>query len=269
MIRPAREDDYDGYAVLHKALVPEDPVPSRERYARELATIQVAEDAGRVAGYVDMHLFDDTAHVRNLVVGEDVRQRGIGTALMHAAAATCRARGVSTWQLNVDQSNAAAIALYLKLGFQFDWQSASIILPWVVADTLPAEPAPASEVALAAGPELETTFGLLRGRIANLLTRPGRVLVQLRDDARPIAFAAYEPAFPGASVFRVARPALAGTLLAALRPYKLDHDYLMVLVEGDDALAALIENAGGIVRRRIRHMTGLVPACIVANARRG
>ena len=256
MIRPARESDYDAYAVLHKTLVPDDPVPTRERYAKDLVTIQVAEVAGQVVGFVDMHVFDDVAHVRMLVVGDDARGRGIGEELMLAAT---RAHGIATWQLNVADGNAAATALYMKLGFQFDWRSAAILVPWVITEQLPAEPAPASPVTLANGAELEAAFRLQRGRIARLLGREGRVMIQLRAETGPIAVAGFDPRFPGTVLFRVARPALAGTLFAALRPHKLDHDYLAMLIEDDDATLALLEEAGAIVRRRIGHMTGAVP----------
>jgi GNAT superfamily N-acetyltransferase len=258
MIRPARDDDYAVYADLHRILVPEDPVPSEDRFRTEIIpTILVAERDGHVVGYVDTLPFDGAAHVRNLVVADSARGAGIGTALMHAAAARCRAAGITAWHLNVAEGNAPAIAIYQKLGFQPDWRSASMVVPWSITAALPADPANAEPMRDA--DRIETTFGILRGRLATMARRADRVMMQLTgDDASVLGFAAYDPGFPGASIFRLARPTLAGTLFDALRPHAR-HDYLMVLVEGDDALTALLEEAGANVRRRIQHMSGAVP----------
>lgn len=260
MIRAARDDDYDAYRVLHHVLVPEDPIPPFERWRTEvMPSVAVADRDGDVVGYVDCLLFDAGAHVRNLVVVETARGLGIGTALMHAAAARSRASGLVSWHLNVEVGNTAAISLYEKLGFRSDGRAASLVIPWDAARSLPCEPAIASPIRFEDADRIETTFGLLRGRIAKQSSRPDRVLVQLTDDAGvAVGMAVFDPKFPGASVFRVARPALAGTLFAALHPHA-QHDYVLVLVEDDDALGALLEQAGAHLRRRIQHMTGPVP----------
>ncbi|MDQ3334290.1 MAG: GNAT family N-acetyltransferase [Myxococcota bacterium] len=260
MIRPARDDDYAAYAVLHRVLVPEDPVPPYARFCAEIAqTIQVAERDGQVIGYVDALLFDAAAHVRNLIVAEDARTRGVGAALMHAAAERCRTANIKAWHLNVAEGNTPAIALYTKLGFRFDWRSDSLVVPWAATLSLPADPANASPIRAEDAARVETTFDLLRGRVTTMMRRPDRVMMQLTgDDASILGMAAYDPGFPGANVFRVVRPTLAGTLFEALRPHAR-HDYLMVLVEGDEALTAMLEAAGATVRRRINHMSGDVP----------
>ena len=260
MIRPARDDDYAVYADLHRVLVPDDPVPAEARFRTELSpTIQVAERDDQVVGYVDTLLFDGAAHVRNLVVAEAARGTGVGTALMHAAAARCRAANIRAWHLNVAEDNAPALALYKKLGFQPDWISASLVVPWSITHALPADPANASRVRADDAARIEAAFNLLRGRVTSMSRRPDRVMMQLAgDDTSILGFAAYDPGFPGASVFRLARPTLAGTLFDALRPHAR-HDHVMVLVEGDDALTALLEDAGATVRRRIQHMSGDVP----------
>jgi ribosomal protein S18 acetylase RimI-like enzyme len=260
MIRPARDDDYAAYALLHLVLVPEDPVPSEDRFRTEIIpTIDVAERDGHVVGYIDTLLFDAAAHVRNLVVVEAARGQGIGAALMHAAAERCRAANIKVWHLNVAEGNTAAIALYTKLGFRFDWRSDSIVVPWAAALSLPADPANAAPIRAEDAARVETAFDLLRGRVTRLLQRPDRVMMQLvGDDASILGMAAFDPGFPGASVFRVARPTLAGTLFEALRPHAR-HDHLMVLVEGDEVLTSMLEAAGAMVRRRINHMSGDVP----------
>ena len=261
MIRAARDDDYAVYADLHRVLVPEDPVPSEDRFRTEIIpTIQVAERDGRMVGYVDALLFDGGAHVRNLVVAEAARGTGVGMALMRGAAARCRAAGIHAWHLNVAVGNTPAIALYEKLGFVPDWRSASLVVPWSITHALPADPANAAPLRAENAERVETRFRILRGRLTTMMQRPERVMMQLvGDDASVLGFAAFDPWFPGASMFRLARPTLAGTLFDALRPHAR-HDYLMVLVEDDEALTALLEAAGAQVRRRIQHMSGTVPA---------
>jgi GNAT superfamily N-acetyltransferase len=260
MIRAARDDDYAAYRVLHHVLVPEDPIPPFERWRTDImSTIQVAERDGVVVGYVDCLLFDGGAHVRNLVVDPSARGSRVGAELMHGAAARCRASGITSWHLNVAEDNEPAIRLYEKLGFRADWRSASMVMPWDATRALPCEPADASPIFPEDGERIETEFGLIGGRMQTLGRRSDRVMLQLANTAGDLlGMAVFDPGFPGASIFRVKRPALAGTLFAALRPHA-QHDYLLVLVEGDDALTILLEDAGARVRRRIQHMSASVP----------
>lgn len=67
-------------------------------------------------GFILMRQADDEAEVLTLAVLPDARRRGRGLALMHAALATCRDRGVSDVFLEVAADNDAARALYQSLG---------------------------------------------------------------------------------------------------------------------------------------------------------
>jgi ribosomal protein S18 acetylase RimI-like enzyme len=57
------------------------------------------------------------AHVEALVVDEQHRRAGIGTALMNAAAAWARERGAEEVVLTVWAGNLAAEAFYDRLGY--------------------------------------------------------------------------------------------------------------------------------------------------------
>jgi ribosomal protein S18 acetylase RimI-like enzyme len=57
------------------------------------------------------------AHVEALVVDRQHRRRGIGTALMSAAAAWARERGAEELVLTVWAGNTAAEAFYARLGY--------------------------------------------------------------------------------------------------------------------------------------------------------
>jgi ribosomal-protein-alanine N-acetyltransferase len=96
---------------------------SRASFERELnenpvARYLVLEEGGRVAAYGGVWLIIDEAHVTNIAVRPDVRGKGYGEAiaraLMKLAGETC----MYMITLEVRRSNAAAQALYRKLGFQ-------------------------------------------------------------------------------------------------------------------------------------------------------
>jgi ribosomal-protein-alanine N-acetyltransferase len=74
------------------------------------------EGDGVVAFVVSWHVADEL-HVLNVATREDRRRRGIARALMEGAVAYAREHRVKHVLLEVRRSNAAAIALYRRLGF--------------------------------------------------------------------------------------------------------------------------------------------------------
>lgn len=144
-IRRATRDDLDvlgrlGAALMraHYAYDPErfmDPGATPEKgYARFLASqldqadaaIFVADHAGTVAGYVYAgiepvswkELRDECGYVHDLVVDDDHRGHGIGTALMDAALAWMSERGVPRAVLCTAQRNERGQRLFEHLGFR-------------------------------------------------------------------------------------------------------------------------------------------------------
>ena len=82
----------------------------------------VADDGGKLLGWCDAlpgEASAGTAHVARLGMGvhKDHRGQGLGRALMEATIRKVRSSGLEKIELSVYSSNAAAIALYLKLGF--------------------------------------------------------------------------------------------------------------------------------------------------------
>ena len=59
-----------------------------------------------------------TGELESLAVAEDARGCGVGGALIAAARATLRERGVLHWYVGVVGANAGAIALYEREGFR-------------------------------------------------------------------------------------------------------------------------------------------------------
>jgi hypothetical protein len=88
--------------------------------------------------------------------------------------------------------------------------------------------------------DVERATGLLAGQIGALRAGGGRVFLGLRRGRDVVAFAAFDPSFPGAMPFAAARPGLARGLLEAMRPHaRAEHAFVRFVAEGDDLVAAM------------------------------
>jgi GNAT superfamily N-acetyltransferase len=252
--------DYEAFATLWIELGLDEAAPRRDRFATELVhTTYVDERDGRVDGYVQVHTLGTIGYVRQLVVSEQARGRGKGAGLMLHAATALRAAGVAEWHLNVKTGNAPAIKLYEQLGLRAEHRSTALRLPWSALFGLPWEPATALPVAAEEDDDLERGLGLLSGQIAMARRRTTHVLRQLRDaGCAPVGFASFDPDFPGARIFRVARPELAGTLLRALRPYAR-HEDLALVIDDNDPLTEVLVTHGAMVKLQLLHYAGPLP----------
>jgi ribosomal-protein-alanine N-acetyltransferase len=97
---------------------------SRELVERELdhtwSRLLLAEEGpgGAVVGYIVFWIVHDEVHVLNVATSLAARRRGVGRALMVASEEEGRRLGARLSTLEVRRSNAAAIALYLALGYR-------------------------------------------------------------------------------------------------------------------------------------------------------
>lgn len=263
-VRRATAEDYAVFRELFRELAVDDPVPTAERFARELAPrILCYERGGEVIGYVSYYTLASVGYVSNLVVAPAARGARIGEALLDAAARELRTLGATErWHLNVKADNAAAIRLYERVGMQQAYGTTALRLSWASAERLPVDDvATAAPIAPDDDAEIERAFGLLAGRLQFNRSRAGRVLIQLRDAQRaPLGVACFDPAFPGAFPFAVVRPALAGSLLRAIRPHaRPDDPAVDVVIERDAALADALIAAGAELRQRLLHYAGPLP----------
>jgi ribosomal-protein-alanine N-acetyltransferase len=78
----------------------------------------VAVENGQVLGYVGSQYGYGEADMMNLAVVPDFRNRGIGQQLVMELISHLADLDVKSLTLEVRQSNAAAISLYEKMGFQ-------------------------------------------------------------------------------------------------------------------------------------------------------
>ena len=77
----------------------------------------VAEDEGRVVGYVICSRYDTVWHVMNIAVDDRRRRAGIATALLERLFEQADKPG-EQYTLEVRESNGPAIALYERFGFR-------------------------------------------------------------------------------------------------------------------------------------------------------
>lgn len=127
VIRPAQAADARALAELFAAvaaerdgIASEPPVDIKERaalFARSAAGSTVASADGRVIGMLHVEVSRHGFGELGMLVDRGWRGRGVGTALVAAAADWARGQGLHKLSLEVFAHNTAAIALYRKAGF--------------------------------------------------------------------------------------------------------------------------------------------------------
>lgn len=119
-IRPASATDVDA---IHSIEVASFADPWKRDGFRDLilagnATVVVAEIAATgVVGFAVSYAAADEAEIANVAVSNSARRAGIGRALVDHVIAAALKGGAATVFLEVRDSNAAARALYIALGF--------------------------------------------------------------------------------------------------------------------------------------------------------
>lgn len=122
-IGPASLDDLDAIEALEAAAFTGDRLSRRslrDFIRAPHRPLIVARFGERLAGYALMSARKDgrTARIYSLAVDPAQGRRGVGRALLQACERYARARGREALRLEVRYDNAAAIALYEKMGFR-------------------------------------------------------------------------------------------------------------------------------------------------------
>ena len=89
-----------------------------EELENDTAHLFVALCDDKVAGYISVYVVLESCYVNNIAVFPEYRRQGVGTALLKMAMLTADAMGTDFISLEVRKSNAEAISLYEKLGFE-------------------------------------------------------------------------------------------------------------------------------------------------------
>lgn len=77
-----------------------------------------AEEGDRLIGYAGMQYVLDEGYINNIAVAADFRRRGVASALMDRLISAAKELSLAFLTLEVRRSNASAIALYEKYGFE-------------------------------------------------------------------------------------------------------------------------------------------------------
>ena len=119
-IREMTFDDIDEVVRIEKEnfSVPWDENGFFSFMIREGTVCRCALQEGRVIGYGGMVTAADEADITNVSVSEKCRRSGAGTAIVEKLFERGREMGIRKVFLEVRKSNAAAIGLYKKLGFE-------------------------------------------------------------------------------------------------------------------------------------------------------
>lgn len=90
----------------------------RQTIDDELSVIYLLCDGGVVLGYGGLKMALDTAEVYNIVVDLPYRRKGYGTLILEKLFEHAIEHGANEMLLEVNENNAAALALYAAHGFK-------------------------------------------------------------------------------------------------------------------------------------------------------
>jgi ribosomal-protein-alanine N-acetyltransferase len=121
VIRPLRADKAEDCARLHAAGFAHpwsaEEVAALIASASTLAAAALDPANGRLRGFVLARLAADEAEILTIAVDPAARGRGVGRALLAENLRQAANAGARAMFLEVDSDNAAALALYRRLGF--------------------------------------------------------------------------------------------------------------------------------------------------------
>jgi len=266
--RPAVPTDYDAFVPLFRTLGTPDPVPPAARWETEMMPWTLVFSGGAdtaVVAYTFLQPMAATGYVRQVAIAPSHRGKGFGRGIMSAAAGWLRARGCSSWCLNVRPDNLPAVRLYTRCGLSVRYHSHALRMTWDAVATLPREAVgPVGRIVNPADdPAVERAFGLPAGQVATLRVRAGRIPLGLWEAEQCVGYASFDAGFPGAFPFRVARVELARWLLDTMREHASPgYDYVKVVVEDHDALASVLSTHGATAEMALVHMDGPIPVVV-------
>lgn len=90
----------------------------KEIMENRMAFYIIAEIDDRMVGYAGLWCIVDEGHITNVAVHPDFRRKGIGEAMLSVMLDHTVKNGILSHTLEVRASNAPAISLYSKFGFE-------------------------------------------------------------------------------------------------------------------------------------------------------
>ena len=117
-LRFADSEDADALHAIHRTAFDQPWGPAEiERLMRIMGGFAVLAEVEAPEGFILARTVADEAEILTLVVDPAFRRKGVGRALVEAAAAEAERRGAKTLFLEVATDNPGAIALYEGSGF--------------------------------------------------------------------------------------------------------------------------------------------------------
>jgi ribosomal-protein-alanine N-acetyltransferase len=122
LVDGASDADIDAVAALEAASFtnpwPRDALVWELRNSDVTRAYLLRDGSGAVAAFCVCWVIFDELHINTLAVAPEARRRGLATALVRHIIADAAAAGATKATLEVRASNAAALALYQRLGFR-------------------------------------------------------------------------------------------------------------------------------------------------------
>ncbi len=120
MIQAAGADACDLLADLHARAFPERPwsAPDIGKLLENAAVFAILSRADEPQGFAMAWAAAGDAELLTVAVIPEARRRGVGAALVTSAGVAALVRGAASMHLEVAEDNAAARALYAKLGYE-------------------------------------------------------------------------------------------------------------------------------------------------------
>jgi ribosomal-protein-alanine N-acetyltransferase len=120
IVRPMIAEDLEQVVEIEKASMPSPWYKElfEEELKREAARYFVGEVDGQVAGYMGYWEAPQEAHIINLAIAPQFRQKGLGFQMMEYCLRFANQKGARLATLEVRESNEAALKLYEKMNFR-------------------------------------------------------------------------------------------------------------------------------------------------------
>lgn len=262
---PAAPEHFAEFIRLRAELGLDDPAPTLDAWLGSVAPHAFfLELDGALVAYGWGQPLGQDSYVRHVVVDPAHRGRGLGKRVMAEHARRLRAAGCTRWRLNVLRGNDVAIGLYRALGFEREHSTWVLRLDAARA----AQFARADELVRVRDIDANEDLGVERhfefpvGLLAMHRQRPGRRFVLAESAAGDkLAFAQFDPEFPGCWPLRACEPRVARAMLHALLPdVPRDASWLQLVVERDRAVVDALRDAGAVLKHEIEHFSGPIPA---------
>lgn len=120
LIRKLAFSDLNQIEVIEKSSfsVPWSIESFKNELLNDLAYYECAQFDGLVVGYMGMWKIFNEAHITNVAVLPEFRNKGIGKMLLEKMIEVCRCSEIDVMSLEVRKSNEPAKSLYRKHGFR-------------------------------------------------------------------------------------------------------------------------------------------------------